>query len=605
MPYNGLNDPNLPDYIKRLSKKLRSAWVKIWNDVFKRTKDEKKAFSIANGVIKKMKAEGAVYEIKGEFGEVKDISGLSEEELKSYGANPSLVSYRPNCKIVEGKLFATDTSFCPTTELETPYYFVLPENVVEENLWQLTNMPVHITPDLSSHSVEENGISKYYSIGTILGAKLEEDQDEKWAKVLLALWEDDYPEEVNAISENKEELGMSVELFLNPDTLEAIDLGVLQVNDLSFKGLALLKKEKAAFPQSQILVANKGDKNSNIKGDTKMDIKISYNNSGTTLVIDDKEIPVSSISFYLNSDGVPSFSFTPLEAIGDISGDYEYGISLSKKIVKKEDVELAPFLLDAEKWTRKYINDLPDSAFAVIEPAYKEGKTDNKNARHLPYKDKNGKVDLSHLRNALARMNQIKPITDSISAEELRKKARDKLIPLAKKYLPNSKWAKGEGGERSMDISKLLELNKDEYTKDEVVAIIEHFKQEQETSKILAEKDEKIKELEQKVAEIEASKKEVEEKIQEKEKEEVEKNAKIEAEKWFEDHKSEYPEENKDEIIDIRTKMELGTATKEEITKLVDLKKADTSLNAARGEDEKKKIEEIDKKFGIKSDRKK
>lgn len=37
--------------------------------------------------------------------------------------------------------------------------------------------------------------------------------------------------------------------------------------------------------------------------------------------------------------------------------------------------------------------------------------------------DDDGSVDLPHLRNALARANQIQPVTDSISAEELRRKA--------------------------------------------------------------------------------------------------------------------------------------------------------------------------------------
>jgi hypothetical protein len=63
------------------------------------------------------------------------------------------------------------------------------------------------------------------------------------------------------------------------------------------------------------------------------------------------------------------------------------------------------------EWTTAYINELPDSSFAYVEPCY--GKTtDNKNARHLPYKDKDGTVDLPHLRNALARVNQIKLICD-------------------------------------------------------------------------------------------------------------------------------------------------------------------------------------------------
>jgi len=94
----------------------------------------------------------------------------------------------------------------------------------------------------------------------------------------------------------------------------------------------------------------------------------------------------------------------------------------------KEEMEL-------EKWDRAYINSLPDSAFVIIEPAYKEGKTKDKNARHLPYKDKNGRVDLDHLRNALARVNQIKAVTGSMITAELRRKAAEKLKKLAEKYL--------------------------------------------------------------------------------------------------------------------------------------------------------------------------
>lgn len=48
-------------------------------------------------------------------------------------------------------------------------------------------------------------------------------------------------------------------------------------------------------------------------------------------------------------------------------------------------------------WTRAYINDLPDSAFLYV---------DHEGERHFPYKNKNGEVDLPHLRNALARIPQ-------------------------------------------------------------------------------------------------------------------------------------------------------------------------------------------------------
>lgn len=77
-------------------------------------------------------------------------------------------------------------------------------------------------------------------------------------------------------------------------------------------------------------------------------------------------------------------------------------------------------LLDV-RWSRIYINNLPDASFAVIEP----GETDNKNARHLPYRNKKGELNVLRLKNALTLMGQIKPVTSSISLEELRNKANE------------------------------------------------------------------------------------------------------------------------------------------------------------------------------------
>src|SRR5260370_6843558 len=61
-----------------------------------------------------------------------------------------------------------------------------------------------------------------------------------------------------------------------------------------------------------------------------------------------------------------------------------------------------PFALFKMSWTTAYVNSLPDASFAYVEP----GAGTDKSKRHLPYKDTNGKVDLPHLRNALARLDQ-------------------------------------------------------------------------------------------------------------------------------------------------------------------------------------------------------
>jgi hypothetical protein len=66
----------------------------------------------------------------------------------------------------------------------------------------------------------------------------------------------------------------------------------------------------------------------------------------------------------------------------------------------------------AAEWDTEYINDLPDSAFAVIGSGGEkdeQGKTVPRTLRHLPHHKADGSLDLPHLRNALARMNQIEP----------------------------------------------------------------------------------------------------------------------------------------------------------------------------------------------------
>jgi hypothetical protein len=60
-------------------------------------------------------------------------------------------------------------------------------------------------------------------------------------------------------------------------------------------------------------------------------------------------------------------------------------------------------LSDAAKWSPQYVRGLPDSAFAVVETT-----DDEKMVRHLPHHDVNGKLDISHLCNALSRLDQVK-----------------------------------------------------------------------------------------------------------------------------------------------------------------------------------------------------
>ncbi|RLI40433.1 hypothetical protein DRO59_09305, partial [Candidatus Bathyarchaeota archaeon] len=198
-------------------------------------------------------------------------------------------------------------------------------------------------------------------------------------------------------------LNVSVEASCRNISLQPVDGEVVRkCEGLVFTGLALLTKDVLpGVPLTRIMPVERLVESFTVKGERKMNEKEKQEKEGSETV--------------------------EAEVVGE------------NVMVETETEEVKE-----AKWDTAYINSLPDSCFAVIEPAYKRGETKDKRARHLPYKDKDGKIDLPHLRNALARMDQIKPVTDSITADELRAQARKVLIPLAKKYLPNSQWAQGE-----------------------------------------------------------------------------------------------------------------------------------------------------------------
>jgi len=59
--------------------------------------------------------------------------------------------------------------------------------------------------------------------------------------------------------------------------------------------------------------------------------------------------------------------------------------------------------VSAEPWKQAYVDALPDEAFAVLYV-----RVDGTRSRHLPHHDAGGRVDLPHLRSALARLAQVR-----------------------------------------------------------------------------------------------------------------------------------------------------------------------------------------------------
>ena len=80
----------------------------------------------------------------------------------------------------------------------------------------------------------------------------------------------------------------------------------------------------------------------------------------------------------------------------------------------EESVPIVVSIISAKiigkKWTKKYVDSLPDAAFAIVYTDARGTKI-----RKLPHHNKsvkrgteNSSVDIPHLRNALARLPQIK-----------------------------------------------------------------------------------------------------------------------------------------------------------------------------------------------------
>jgi hypothetical protein len=75
----------------------------------------------------------------------------------------------------------------------------------------------------------------------------------------------------------------------------------------------------------------------------------------------------------------------------------------------------------AATWSRAYIRQLPDSAFAAVERS-----PGGRQIRHLPHHDATGALDLPHLCNALARFPQVE-WRDPANAEIARRHLREHL----------------------------------------------------------------------------------------------------------------------------------------------------------------------------------
>lgn len=142
-----------------------------------------------------------------------------------------------------------------------------------------------------------------------------------------------------------------------------------------------------------------------------------------------------------SAPGEPIYSKGGIDRMFDLS-------KLSIEEINNIKFDLEEFELGT-KWTRAYINDLSDSAFAIVSARLKKDTDDKSKYRGYSYKNADGAIDVSHLRNALARIAQMIEGSPGIGKsdfnEEELKSGQKKLIAAAKKegigdYASLVKW---------------------------------------------------------------------------------------------------------------------------------------------------------------------
>ena len=121
----------------------------------------------------------------------------------------------------------------------------------------------------------------------------------------------------------------------------------------------------------------------------------------------------------------------------------------------------------AEKWSQRYIESLPDSAFAAIET-----DKDGKKIRHLPHHNHVGEIDIPHLKSALGRIHQVKWIDPKNFA-----KAKDHLDQHYQAYKRERAEARGLKGPVNINKASIKELMQLPHIGEKLaIAIIEYRK---------------------------------------------------------------------------------------------------------------------------------
>lgn len=133
--------------------------------------------------------------------------------------------------------------------------YLLEKDHIEAAAHTLISKPVHVTENYDGHV---DAGKDPVAIGVFMGSWVVDNEDgTSTLRAVASLWKNDFPEKVEFIANNAAALGASYEVAYDPETAYFVkaDKGVVHIRHYEFAGGSILFKDKAAHPETQILVA--------------------------------------------------------------------------------------------------------------------------------------------------------------------------------------------------------------------------------------------------------------------------------------------------------------------------------------------------------------
>jgi hypothetical protein len=119
----------------------------------------------------------------------------------------------------------------------------------------LITKPIHVTPDLDGHFTAG---ADPVCIGVFLGGiGIENEDGSTTLRAIGTLWNGDFPEVVQQITEKRASLGASYEIEYLAASASRLNDKTIEIGKYAFSGGAILLKTAAAHPETQLLMADK------------------------------------------------------------------------------------------------------------------------------------------------------------------------------------------------------------------------------------------------------------------------------------------------------------------------------------------------------------